>query len=688
MKRAVDHAAMAVAGYTTPWHPHAGRRISLHLSSAKAVERPVIRRLDTPEAELVGWAVEATSHAPDIRSFEQGSYVEIKASELARAGCLQGIRFELFLTRNPGRRTLLHTKAFRLVLEAGNIALESSGETRIVATSVPSHEWLHLSIQRENSVLRIKTTSNDALAPYENDFIAEMDVRNWGQGGLYLATAPDFLEPTLNARLARIALLGDDDWIEWQFPTLFTDMPLKADNAETELQLRGNPTFCVASSRWDGSSYEPRLVPTHYDAVHFHDDDMAGLDWPASFFTDIPDGAPSGVYAFEVASGESIEKIVFFITAKEPRAPLLFVLPTATYLAYSDEELPPAHYEWKCKDRGHRFARDNGLKSLYDFHSDLSGVSLLSCRKPKATLRDDYLYPLCGCPHLLPVDLHFLKFCRSNGVAIDVVTDRDLHERGSALLDNYRAVVTGSHPEYMSVEMEAAYRTYLGTGGSLAYLGGNGFAGTVAFRDDLMELRRSPLEPNRTWDGPVHEQGFALTNEPGGHLRTRGKGEYSLVGVGMSLMGFDQALPYTRTAESHDAACQWLFAGIENETFGDYGLVLGGVAGYEVDATNAYMGSARDIVVLARADGFSEAYVDDPARWHEGSIAERQKRRCAEMTIRHLKSGGLIFTASSVSWCGALPNGGEMNDVGKITLNLLMHLATDEKTHGNSPSPV
>ncbi len=52
---------------------------------------------------------------------------------------------------------------------------------------------------------------------------------------------------------------------------------------------------------------------------------------------------------------------------------------------------------------------------------------------------------------------------------------------------------SGSHPEYLSVDAATSLRTFLRNGGNLVYLGGNGFAAAVVFKDDLMELRRSPL---------------------------------------------------------------------------------------------------------------------------------------------------------------------------------------------------
>ncbi len=271
--------------------------------------------------------------------------------------------------------------------------------------------------------------------------------------------------------------------------------------------------------------------------------------------------------------------------------------------------------------------------------------------------------------------MHFLRFCRTHGIEIDLITDHDLHARGLAALSPYRGVVTGSHPEYLSIEMEGAFRAFAAEGGNIAYLGGNGFAGTVAFKDDLMELRRSPLEAGRTWDGPIGEQAFAINNEPGGHLRSRGRGEFSLTGVGISLMGFDQGRPFTRTKESYDESHAWLFDGVSNETFGHDGIVLGAAAGYEVDATDWRLGTSDEVKVVARATGFPESFVHDPSRWYAGGEVEQSDRRCAEMTVRTLSTGGLIFSASSVAWLGALPGGSEMNDAGRITLNLLTRIS-------------
>lgn len=674
MKRDVDHGAMTVVGYTTPWSARAGDSVELHLSCGRPVTHVTVRRLDVPAPERMGWPLEVTGDAPRQRVFEQGSYLRVSAAEIAKGPAITGLAFEFCLTRNDSERSIVWCDAFHLSLKDGAVSLAQKGRVLIDSVPLPSHVWLSFELKQQTPGLSLTIRAHDLLAPFE--FHRHVADAAWRvpKSELRLGTGGADEEKTLNAKFAGITLATVQGPVAWTFPTLLPDGPMQSNDG-LKLEAVNLPAFCMTSLRWDGSSFDPRLVPSHYDAIHCHDDDMAPLAWPASYRLGVPKDAASGIYAFDVEYEGGSEEIVFFITSSTRKAPIVFLVPTATYLAYADEYLPRHLYDWKCDDRGHIFAVANDLKSLYDYHGDLSGVSITSWRKPKATLRSDYLYPLCGAPHNLPVDLHFLRFCHTQGIGFDLITDHDLDRQGSAALSGYRAVVTGSHPEYMSVGMEAALRRFAGDGGSIAYLGGNGFAGTVAFRDDLLELRRAATEAGRTWDGRLSEQSLALTNEPGGYLRSRGRGEFSLIGGAISLMGFDGARPFTRTPASHDERCAWLFDGVANETFGENGIVLGGAAGYEVDATDPHLGTAPDTIVVARATGFPESFFHDPTRWYEGGEAQLRERRLAEMTLRVLPKGGLIFSASSVAWCGALPKAGDMNDVGRITFNLLHSLS-------------
>ena len=295
---------------------------------------------------------------------------------------------------------------------------------------------------------------------------------------------------TLNARIGRIELLVDGEQYHWQFPARGpTDKLGSIEDADLALTIHSMPTFAIASRRFTSDAHDPRLDPSQFDAIHLHDDDFGGFDWTPDLTVTIPAEARSGVFAVEISTRQGVERLPFFVRPSRPAAKLAFLVSTATYLAYADERLPPVRYPWHGTDRGHRFAIDNDFLCLYDVHSDLSGVSLTSARRPKATVRDDYHYPLSNSPHLLPVDLQLLKFYAREGVAIDIITDRDLHEEGLDAAAPYGAVLTGSHPEYWSTPMMAAIHQYLDAGGNLAYLGGNGFYWVVAHAGETMELQ-------------------------------------------------------------------------------------------------------------------------------------------------------------------------------------------------------
>src|SRR5262249_57079403 len=74
-----------------------------------------------------------------------------------------------------------------------------------------------------------------------------------------------------------------------------------------------------------------------------------------------------------------------------------------------------------------------------------------------------------------PADTHLLDWLRVKRIAFDVITDHDLDREGAALLRPYRAVATGSHPEYHTPNTLDALHHYVNGGGRLAYIRGHGF---------------------------------------------------------------------------------------------------------------------------------------------------------------------------------------------------------------------
>ncbi|WP_313760275.1 N,N-dimethylformamidase beta subunit family domain-containing protein [Rhizobium sp.] len=664
MRKRLNHDAMAAVGFIEPWSVKAGSATGAFLSCVDPKASVRIVTLDRDEAAEVEWEIARHSDALSIREYELGSWAEIPATAL-RSEAYE-LSLEILFTRNETAKPVVAIGPLLFNLEPdGRLVAVVEGESHTIA-EIRNERWYQLDVSVSPSAVgyRVRRADQQVVAERTIPRVAA-DIT----GPICIGGVSDRSRQTLNARLGRIRLTSADHETEWRFPTRgpVSDIsPVQQGNPA--IILHNTLTFAVASPRFTGDVHDPRLAPDHFDAIHLHDDDFGGFDWAADFTVHIPEGARSGVYALEIKTDRGVEKLPFFVRPREPQSNVAVLLPTATYLAYADEQLPPHRYPWHGSDRAHLFAIDNNFLSLYDTHSDLSGVSLTSSRRPRATLRDDYHYPLSNSPHLLSVDLQLLKFYARHGIAVDVLTDRDLHDEGLESLSPYGLVLTGSHPEYWSSAMMNGLDRYLGSGGSLGYLGGNGFYWVVAFDGDKMELRRGK---NDIWSGRPGEMHLSMTGEPGGNWEDRGnRHPQALVGVTYVIMSFGPSRPYRRLEGSYGAEYAWLFDGV-GEVFGDSGTVLGGAAGYELDAVLRSEETPANLVRLAVADGFDDSFQVRPDLWLADGEAERAAMRRSDMTIYRHEAGGLVFSASSVAWIGALPASGEDNDVGRIMLNLV-----------------
>jgi len=666
----VDHSAMHACGYAWPWSLRAGGRVSLHASCDDPAARVSLRRLDGPTGD-VAWPVSPGSEPLGPRSIVHGSWAELSGLAPAAGTAL---RLELLVTRNASSRRMLSWGALSLGVDPLRRLTLASGDRETGCGAVlPSWRWLVLELRWDGqgvSAVASDATSGRVLS------LLRLDALEPPPASATLLLGRGQSGPAANWRLGRVSFDADDLLAQWH-------LPARGPVAEVApiggvgpvLRVRNDPTFACASARWDGSADDPRLAADHYDAIHLHEDDVGPLDWPATLVADVPTDAPSGVYAFVIATRRGNEQVPFFVRPDTPRAAIAFLAPTLTYAAYADEALPPERFPWVCDDRSHRFARANGLLSLYDEHADGSGVSTKSLRHPKSTLRDDYLYPLSGSPHLLPVDLDLLAFCRAQGISFDILTDGDLHAEGASALERYAGVFTGSHPEYWTAPMQEALARWLLAGGNLACLGGNGLMWVTALDGERVEVRRGRTLASRTWDGLPGESAMALTGELGGLWRERGRPEFGVTGTGMTLMGFGPARPFLRLAGPETEQWDWVFDGVPPGPIGRGGRVLGGAAGYEVDRADERLGTPMGTVVLARAEGFGPEYESDANEYFPGGASERDASRRADLAARFHEGGGFVVSVGSVAWCGALPLHGSADGIGALTANILRGLS-------------
>lgn len=463
------------------------------------------------------------------------------------------------------------------------------------------------------------------------------------------------------------------------------------------------PTRAVTGHNWNGDESDWRHAPEQYGAIHFHDDDLDDAGWRPSVEWRVPDDVPSGVYALHLEAGGAVDDVPFAVRPRRGTrsARILLVLPTFSYLAYANEHMLTAGglkgmleaaadgpggaalartYPSSPQDR---FIVANRLNSLYDHHSDGSGVCYSSRALPVLTMRPDYVEPALdggdGGPHQLAADLCLVNWLHDFGHDVDVVTDEDLHHEGRELLEPYRVVLTGTHHEYWSAPMLDAVRGYLDGGGRLMNFAGNGFYWVTALDPEhghTIEIRRRPPS-TRIWESAPGEGNLSFTGELGGLWRYRNRQPQRLVGVGFTAQGLGPGRPYTRLPDSFHPSAKWVFDGIgDDEPIGDHpGLISShGAAGFEIDRADHSLGTPWRTLLLASATGFSDSYqhcseeilVSDSAQG--GSVNDAVR---ADMVLLDYPNDGAVFSVGSIAWCGALSYNNNDNTVSKVTQNVL-----------------
>jgi N,N-dimethylformamidase len=467
---------------------------------------------------------------------------------------------------------------------------------------------------------------------------------------------------------------------------LAADIPTDRVTDRSPAGLHGRtvnaPKRAVTGHNWDGSVMDWRQAPEQYGAIHFHDDDLYDAGWRPSLTLTIPADARSGVYALRLeAAGGPEFWVVFYVRPprRGPRQRVAFLASTATYLAYSNyrARMRPGPAELFIGALPRVDPTDLLVMhhpelggSTYDTHSDGSGVCHVSRLRPIVNTRPT------GWLWNLFLDFCLLDWLEAHDQLYDVVTDDDLHRDGRALLDGYEVVLTGCHPEYMSREILDALEGYLGGGGRLMYMGGNGFYWRVSYpsaHPGMIEIRRAE-DGTRAWVEAVGEYYHSSTGEYGGLWRRQGRAPNALVGVGFVAQGFDRSSYYRRTTASHDPRARFIFDGVEDEILGDFGVAWGGAAGLELDAASAALGTPAHALVVASSEEHSNAFQlvnEEMNVSFAGSDGRFSAAVRADMVFFEHPAGGAVFSTGSIAYVGSLADKGYDNNVSRLTLNVL-----------------
>lgn len=455
------------------------------------------------------------------------------------------------------------------------------------------------------------------------------------------------------------------------------------------------PTRAVTGHNWNANSDSFLEAPAQYNAIHFHDDDLEDAGWQESFRLVVPAELRSGVYAIHLTneSGDG-DYLPFFVRpgTGKPEAAVAVLLPTLSYLAYSNDALDLEPFEFLaqlCPLRNmtvhpaeHAYIESHWLKSTYDHHRDGSGICHATMLRPSLTsMRPSNRSRLFDGPHQLSADLHLIDWLEAQNIPYDVITDHDLHREGSALLAPYRAVLSGTHAEYWTAAMLDGLESYQQRGGRFVYLSGNGLYWVTALDEEtqaVCEIRRA--NGTRAWQAQPGEARLSFTGEPGGLWAVRGRPPQRYVGVGFAAQGFDRGVAYRRTAASRDPRCSFIFDGISEELLGDFPtLVMNhGAAGFEVDRADPALGTPAHALVIASSKKLSDSYqfaVEQLSATmpYQGGLTNPNVR--ADMVFYEMPGGGAVFSAGSISFCSALSYNGYENNISRLLGNVVRAFA-------------
>ncbi|MDC0444060.1 N,N-dimethylformamidase large subunit [Alphaproteobacteria bacterium] len=489
-----------------------------------------------------------------------------------------------------------------------------------------------------------------------------------------------------NGKIEAPEILVDGALIaKWDFAQSISSLSVKAHTGP-DLLLRNAPTRGVTGCKWDATEFCWRHKPDHYAAILFHDDDIYDFGWDRDFEFVVPDDMPSGIYIMRIEAEGHYDAMPFFVCPPlgKRRADLCVLVSTFTYTIYGNHARPdfaPSWLEkisaWNAYPNNPSEYRHYGL-STYNNHTDGSGICHASHKRVLFNLRPGYLtFGEASCSGLrhFQADSHLIAWLHNQDIAYDIVTDDELDRDGVAAISGYKAVLTGSHPEYHTSATLDALKDYRDNGGGLIYLGGNGFYWRIVRHSEdptLLEIRRSE-DGLRAWASEPGEYYNAFDGSYGGLWRRNGRPPQKLVGIGFTAQGNFVGMPYKRV--NYDKSMDWVFDGINGELLGDFGFSGHGAAGFELDRRDEKLDEGEDIITLAQSydEGNRFILVPEEMLTHltnlSGSPEADAKR--ADMVYFKTANGGQVFAVGSITFCGSLPWNNYDNNISTLLRNVV-----------------
>ncbi|OED35618.1 hypothetical protein AB833_29475 [Chromatiales bacterium (ex Bugula neritina AB1)] len=713
-----DHKEVPLTGYTDRLSARPGETIEFKVScttKATEVTARLMRSICADPNPAGPGIIEQNTNIliepfpARYQPFNPGSYA-ITKNAIPLSGPIIELSATVFPTlHKASEQCLIYTAGIALSIdECGHAVLSVAGRTVSSGYKLPLRRWsaIQAIVDRVSSIatIEIKSDNNTVAAASEHPIdMNSLDLASASETLCTIAARPesnDFSATEIKyhfngkieaPRLREATEAGDFRLVaEWNFSrqisttTALDDGPHAAHAALVNL-----PARAVTSSKWDGGEMCWRHAPDHYAAIHFHDDDIVAFDWQTDFTFTVPPEMPSGVYVMRIKAGDNEDAMPFYVCppVASPASKVCVLIPTFTYAVYGNHARPDWNPDWHELNKKRNAYPWNPAEypaygqSTYNFHSDGSGICHASHERPLFNLRPGYItFGQAECSGLrhFQADSHLITWLHNNNIDFDIITDRELHNEGTACIESYQALLTTSHPEYHTPQSLQALTDYRDQGGNLLYLGGNGFYWRIALHKEnpnTIEIRRAE-DGIRAWAAEPGEYYQAFDGAYGGLWRRNGRPPQDLCGVGFSAQGQFNGSYYRRRAVSDELA--WVFEGIDEEIIGDFGLCGGGAAGFELDRADTRLGTPETATILARSEAHGHDFILVPEEMltHITTLpgAPAEDLIHADMIWFEAPGGGSVFSVGSITFCGSLPHKNFDNNISRLLLNVVNHV--------------
>ena len=696
-----------IAGYSDKLSARPGETITFSVSSkAKSDFTATLHRSISADPNPKGPGIveedasryfKPASFASRYQSFTPGSFAQSASDLQANIESDLVIKFWFMPTILLARdQTLLSWGDISISLDQQGIitAKLANGILLSSTSSVKIHNWYSLEIKLSASgatTLGLQHLANLETclgATKEGDPVT-------GKGELFpisikapIRIAASFRDAPscFNGKIEAPEILADGKLIaKWDFSNGISSLSVKTKTGP-DLFLKNAPTRGVTGRKWDATEFCWRHKPEHYAAIAFHDDDIYDFDWDSDFELKIPNDMPSGIYVMRIEADGHYDAMPFFVcpTLGKRQANLCVLISTFTYTIYGNHARPdfaPSWLEritaWNAYPHNPSRFKHYGL-STYNNHTDGSGICHASHKRVLFNLRPGYStfgQSTCSGLRHFQADSHLISWLHNQQIDYDIITDDELDRDGLAAIAGYKAVMTGTHPEYHTRKTLDALEEYRDSGGGLIYLGGNGFYWRIARHEEdesLLEIRRSE-DGIRAWAAEPGEYYNAFDGNYGGLWRRNGRPPQQLVGIGFTAQGNFVSMPYHRTC--FDSEFDWVFEGIEDKIIGDFGFSGHGAAGFELDRRDEKLDQGMKITTLAQSFDEKNQFVLVPEEvlTHLTNLSggpEADVKR-ADMVYFKTAKGGQVFATGSITFCGSLPWNEYDNNISTLLGNVV-----------------